>query len=276
MAIPVAAGFGAGANAFRFAGMRNFLPAIGKRIANFFSRSAPAATKSVASPKTVETVFKNGRKYTIPINPTQAVSKAPVTAATSIPALASKEKGFFRKAGEGALLYGALPMVGVDAVTSLLPGAANQIAAQGKIDGQYQLGPSLVKNMMKLANVGYDDTSLNTIRKNILQSELGTKANAYGVDLSALTDSSNPAINFALEEGKRKTFRKEEKRAIDDEHRRNSAIALAQLQNQMDIAGLNQTTALRGIDLQEKRYERESKEDTLKQVLALLALMKAD
>lgn len=185
-------------------------------------------------------------------------------------------KSWQRKAGEAVLKYGALPLITADAVTSLLPGASNQIAREGKIDGQYQLGPSPVKNIMKWANVGYDDTSLNKKREDILESELGTRANAYGVDLSALTESSNDAINFALEEGKRKTFRKEEKRAIDDEHRRNSAIALAQLQNQMDIAGLNQTTALRGIDLQEKRYERESREDSLKHVLALLALMKAD
>lgn len=303
MTVGAAAAAG-GANALRFAGLRNFLPAIGKRVASWFGRSAPAATKSVASPKTVETVFKNGRKYTIPINPPSVTPTAPVVTPN---VAATAAKGYWQSPGKyigdvfnplymprfafnvlktpvgRSIAGGSAALYGIDYGLNSENWADEAALNPNANTGKYE--PGFVPEL--LGKIGLDERfTQESLDRRLGGTGIGNPGildRTQSGDVDVIKRRPNESTASWNKRVDREKVLNEEERVLgierklrDEDHRRNSSVALAQLQNQMDIAGLNQTTALRGIDLQEKRYERESREDTLKGVLALLALMKAD
>ena len=91
-----------------------------------------------------------------------------------------------------------------------------------------------------------------------------------------MTDSSNEGIEYAIQEGLRQVARRENRDDLDAEQRRQNQLQMAQLQNNLEVQQLNSDIAMKGYDIQENMLERAQKEDTLKSVLALIALMKQD
>ena len=229
---------------------------------------APVGQKDAA-----EAIAKFNSKFGTNIGTPVAGLTPPLTSAASPAATGGFKKGI-RNFAAGSALTG----LGVDFASTLFNrgGEVDRLAQEGGIDGKYNLGLSPSKNLSAFLGLDFHHDNIQDRRKQILKTQLGSRANAAGVDLDSLAKESNESINYALQEGMRQVARRENRDDLDAAQRRQNQIQMAQLQNNLEVQQLNSDIAMKGYDIQENMLERAQKEDTLKSVLALIALMKQD
>lgn len=242
---------------------------------NLGAKGGPKVKPPSAAPRASEVIFKDGRKYNVP---TASAAAPSMTGPTVSAPVAPATTGGFKKGLRNFAGYSALTGLGVDFASTLFNrgGEVDRLAQEGGIDGKYNLGLSPSKNLSAFLGLDFNNENIQDRRKQILQTQLGSRANAAGVDLDSLAKQSNDSIKYAIQEGMRQVARREERDDLDAAQRRQNQIQMAQLQNNLEVQQLNSDIAMKGYDIQENMLERAQKEDTLKSVLALIALMKQD
>lgn len=196
---------------------------------------------------------------------------------------AANNKGFTRKAGEwigkNVLLPGAIVGGVTDVAGTLLggEGAANDLAERGPRGGNYDIGLSPTRhilNMVQNESSKFSQKSLAERRTDLLKEKYGGQAGAYNVVLDpTLSDQEN---EFRIAKAKQGEERDYVAKVKDDDQRRKDAMQMEAFKTQLALNQMESNIAMEGLDIQERLLGRNQREDTLKSVLALLALMKQD
>tara|TARA_Y100000401_G_scaffold103583_1_gene94703 strand:+ start:3669 stop:4640 length:972 start_codon:yes stop_codon:yes gene_type:complete len=231
---------------------------------------------TVGQKDAAEAISKFNSKFGTNIGTPLAGLTPPLTSAAAPAAPAAT--GGFKKGIRNFAGYSALTGLGVDFASTLFNrgGEVDRLAKEGGIDGKYNLGLSPSKNLSAFLGLDFHNDNIQDRRKQILKTQLGSRANAAGVDLDSLAKQSNDSIKYAIQEGMRKVARRENRDDLDAAQRRQNQIQMDQLQHNLKVQELNSDIAMKGYDIQENMLARAQKEDTLKSVLALIALMKQD
>ena len=107
-----------------------------------------------------------------------------------------------------------------------------------------------------------------------MKEKYGGQAGAYNVVLDpTLSDEEN---EFRIAKAKQGEERDYVAKVKDDDQRRKDAMQMEAFKTQLALNQMESNIAMEGLDIQERLLGRNQREDTLKSVLALLALMKQD